>query len=174
MMNGHSYGTTQRVGAFRQQQQQQQQLAKIGEDKLEEIKEAFSLFDTNKDGYIDYFELKVAMRALGFDQKKDEVLRVLQQNGTDDGAKIGLDGFIRVMSGMIAARDPVEEYKKAFKLIDEGGSGVITAQSLRRIARELGENIAEDEIQAMIDEFDLDSDGAINEDEFIKIMMNGH
>ncbi|KAJ2426949.1 Calcium-binding component of the spindle pole body (SPB) half-bridge [Coemansia sp. RSA 2524] len=78
------------------------------------------------------------------------------------------------MSEMIAARDPADEYKKAFKLIDENNSGIITVASLRRIARELGENIAEDELQAMIDEFDLDNDGGINEAEFIKIMMSGH
>ncbi|KAJ1836615.1 Calcium-binding component of the spindle pole body (SPB) half-bridge [Coemansia sp. RSA 2711] len=166
-MNGHMHTAQQRPAISRQP-------PKISEDKLDEIREAFSLFDTNKDGYVDYFELKVAMRALGFDQKKDEVLRVLQQYGSIDGSKISLDGFTKIMSEMIAARDPVEEYKKAFKLIDENNTGLITVSSLRRIARELGENIAEDEIQAMIDEFDLDNDGGINEAEFIKIMMNGH
>ena len=34
------------------------------------IKEAFELFDTDKTGTIDYHELKVCMRALGFDVKK--------------------------------------------------------------------------------------------------------
>ncbi|KAJ2158446.1 Calcium-binding component of the spindle pole body (SPB) half-bridge [Coemansia sp. RSA 552] len=171
-LNGHHYtaGTSSRPLPSRQLHQQ----ARISEEKLEEVKEAFSLFDTNKDGFIDYFELKVAMRALGFDQKKDEVLRVLQRAGTGDKSKISMDGFISVMSEMIAARDPKDEYKKAFKLIDEGGEGVITAANLRRIARELGENIGEEEIQAMIEEFDLDNDGGINEDEFLKIMMNGH
>ncbi|KAJ1958420.1 Calcium-binding component of the spindle pole body (SPB) half-bridge [Dipsacomyces acuminosporus] len=149
-------------------------MVKINDDQLEEIREAFSLFDTNKDGYIDYFELKVAMRALGFDQKKGDVLKVLQRYGTDDGSKISMDSFIQVMSDMISKRDPIEEYKKAFKLIDETGTGKITTTNLRRIARELGENITDEEIQAMIDEFDLDNDGGINEDEFIKIMVNGH
>ncbi|KAJ2834078.1 Calcium-binding component of the spindle pole body (SPB) half-bridge [Coemansia furcata] len=147
---------------------------KISDDILEEIQEAFTLFDTNKDGYIDYFELKVAMRALGFDLKKDEVLKILSRHGTDDGSKISTDGFVNVMSDMISKRDPLEEYKKAFKLIDENGTGGITVANLRRIARELGENIADDEIQAMIEEFDLDNDGSINEEEFIRIMVNGH
>jgi Ca2+-binding EF-hand superfamily protein len=30
---------------------------------------------------------------------------------------------------------------------------------LRRVARELGENLSDDELQAMIDEFDKDQDG---------------
>ncbi|KAJ2654006.1 Calcium-binding component of the spindle pole body (SPB) half-bridge, partial [Coemansia sp. RSA 1285] len=81
---------------------------KISEDRLNEIKEAFDLFDTNKDGFIDYFELKVAMRALGFDQKKDELFRVLETYGTSDNSRISMEGFTRVMSEMISARDPVD------------------------------------------------------------------
>jgi Ca2+-binding EF-hand superfamily protein len=34
-------------------------------------REAFDLFDTDKSGSIDYHELKVAIRALGFDVKKE-------------------------------------------------------------------------------------------------------
>ncbi|KAJ2373438.1 Calcium-binding component of the spindle pole body (SPB) half-bridge [Coemansia sp. RSA 2607] len=148
--------------------------AKLSDEKLEEVKEAFSLFDTTKDGYLDYFELKVAMRALGFDLKKDEVLKLLQRQDADDHSKISQDGFIKVASEMIANRNPVDEYKKAFKLIDDSGTGFITANSLRRIARELGENISEEEINAMIEEFDIRGDGNISEEEFIKIMMSGH
>ena len=52
----------------------------LTEDQKQEIKEAFELFDTDKDGKIDYHELKVAMRALGFDLKKAEVLKLLRDN----------------------------------------------------------------------------------------------
>ncbi|KAJ1899061.1 Calcium-binding component of the spindle pole body (SPB) half-bridge [Kickxella alabastrina] len=133
---------------------------KITEERIQEIKEAFSLFDTNKDNHLDYYELKVAMRALGFDISKEEVLKIMKRFGTSDGAKISQDAFVKLMSEKIATRDPVDEYKKAFKLIDDSNSGIINATNLRRVARELGENIDDDELQAMIDEFDMDNDGA--------------
>ncbi|KAJ1944829.1 Calcium-binding component of the spindle pole body (SPB) half-bridge [Linderina macrospora] len=151
-----------------------QAVTNISDDQLAEIHEAFSLFDTNKDGLIDFFELKVAMRALGFNQKKQDVMKILQEYGTDDtSGHINEDNFTHVMSKMIARRDPIDEYRKAFKLIDENNQGKITVSNLKRIARELGETISEDEIQAMVEEFDLDDDGGINEEEFIKIMMSG-
>ena len=59
-------------------------------------------------------------------------------------------------------RDPTDEILKAFKLFDEEGSGKITLRNLRKIARELGENLSDDELQAMIDEFDKDQDGCSN------------
>jgi centrin-3 len=55
----------------------------LSEDQRAEIKEAFELFDSDKDGAIDYHELKVAMRALGFELKKAEVLDVLRRHGKD-------------------------------------------------------------------------------------------
>lgn len=52
----------------------------LSEEQKQEIKEAFELFDTDKDGAVDYHELKVAMRALGFDLKKPEVLKILRDH----------------------------------------------------------------------------------------------
>ncbi|KAF4713679.1 Centrin-3, partial [Perkinsus olseni] len=50
----------------------------ISEEQKQEIKEAFDLFDTSRSGSIDYHELKVCMRALGFDVKKAEVLELMR------------------------------------------------------------------------------------------------
>ena len=37
--------------------------------------------------------------------------------------------------------------------------GKISLRNLRRVARELEENMSEEELRAMIDEFDTDNDG---------------
>jgi centrin-3 len=59
----------------------QNQLGELSEEQREEIGEAFALFDLDKDGHIDYHELKVAMKALGFDLPKHEIHAILQANG---------------------------------------------------------------------------------------------
>ena len=69
-----------------------------------------------------------------------------------------------------AERDPLEEIRKAFRLFDDDETGRISIKNLRRVAKELGETMTDDELQEMIDEADRDGDGEISEEDFIRIM----
>ena len=137
------------------------------------------------------------MKALGFDLPKSEILAILQTHGVPasvtpsssssapatSGPKsqshqtrptrllLSLASFQAIMSQRILARDPRDEILRAFELFDEGGKGKVTLQDLRRVARELGEGLEEEELVAMIEEFDLDGDGAISREEFVDICL---
>lgn len=141
----------------------------LSDDQKQEIREAFTLFDAEGTGKIDYHELKVAMRSLGFHVKKEEVRRLMAEHDAGD-ERIDFDAFATIMGDKYAARDPEEELRKAFRLFDEDGTGKISLKNMRRVAKELGESLTDDELAAMIDEFDKDGDGMINEDEFMAIM----
>eukprot|EP00043_Microstomoeca_roanoka_P027311 m.14123 g.14123 ORF g.14123 m.14123 type:complete len:169 (+) comp7514_c0_seq1:202-708(+) len=142
----------------------------LTEDERHEMKEAFDLFDTDKDGCLDYHELKVAMRALGFDVKKTEVQKIMREYDRDGTGLISERDFNAVVGDRILDRNPIEEVMKAFKLFDEDQTGKISVGNLRRVARELGEDIPDEELKAMVEEFDQDGDGEINEEEFLAIM----
>lgn len=141
----------------------------LSDEQRQEVKEAFSLFDANNDGYLDYHELKVAMRALGFDAQKSEVLQIIKENDRANRRLISFDDFSSVMTRKIISRDPLDEIKRAFALFDTGRTGKIGFADLKRVAAELGEPLDDNELRAMIDEFDLDQDGQISEQEFIAI-----
>uniref|UniRef100_A0ABK0L428 Centrin 3 n=1 Tax=Rattus norvegicus TaxID=10116 RepID=A0ABK0L428_RAT len=68
----------------------------LSEEQKQEIKDAFELFDTDKDQAIDYHELKVAMRALGFDVKKADVLKILKDYDREATGKITFEDFNEV------------------------------------------------------------------------------
>jgi Ca2+-binding EF-hand superfamily protein len=69
------------------------------------------------------------------------------------------------------SRDPREEILRAFDLFDADGKGRIELADLRRVARELGEGLQEEELQAMIEEFDIRGEGGIGREEFVGICM---
>lgn len=84
----------------------------------------------------------------------------------------------------------MEDLRRAFQLFDDDHTGKISLRNLRRVAKEIGDRSLEDDelcvleshakpnvannvhSQAMIDEFDLDGDGEINEQEFYAIMAD--
>ncbi|KAI9770450.1 MAG: Calcium-binding component of the spindle pole body (SPB) half-bridge [Geoglossum simile] len=163
----------------------QNEFSELTAEQQDEINQAFDLFDLDKDQHIDYHELKVAMKALGFELPKPEIISILTHHGVAPQSapphhqpfpvarlQITQDAFQAVMAKRIRARDPREEVLRAFSLFDEGDKGRIVLGDLKRVAKELGEDLEEGELAAMIDEFDLDGDGGINREEFLAICLS--
>ena len=87
----------------------------LTEEQRQEIKEAFDLFDTDGSGSIDAKELKVAMRALGFEPSKDEVKRMMAEADREGTGKIEYKDFLDLMqTKMVPLWDPKE--KNEFKI----------------------------------------------------------
>lgn len=135
-----------------------------------DIKEAFDLFDTEGVGKIDTKELKVAMRALGFEPKKEEIKKMIADIDPEGTGKLSYDDFLCLMSAKMAEKDSKEEILKAFRLFDDDETGRISFKNLKRVAKELGENLTDEELHEMIEEADQDGDGEINQEEFLRIM----
>merc|ERR1712232_1068931 len=75
-----------------------------------------------------------------------------------------------MMTAKMGEKDSREDIEKVFKLFDDDSTTKITFKNLARVAEELGETIDDEELQDMINQADRDGDGAINADEFYRIM----
>lgn len=56
----------------------------LSDEQRQEMKEAFDLFDTEKTGRIDYHQLKVSMKAMGFEVRKADVLKLMKEYDRSD------------------------------------------------------------------------------------------
>ncbi|KNC50264.1 caltractin [Thecamonas trahens ATCC 50062] len=142
----------------------------LTEEQRQEIREAFDLFDTDSSGTIDARELKVAMRALGFEPSRDELKKMIADVDRDGSGTIEYSEFEQMMVSKMSERDGKEEILKAFRLFDDDDTGKISFKNLKRVAKELGENLTDEELQEMIDEADRDGDGEVSQDDFMRIM----
>ena len=70
----------------------------------------------------------------------------MREYDRDGVGQIEYPDFLEIMTHKISERDPIEEILKAFKLFDEDNSGKISLRNLRRVSRELGENLSDDEL----------------------------
>ena len=134
----------------------------ITEEQKQEIKEAFDLFDTDGSGNIDQKELKVAMRALGFEPKREEIKKMIADVDKDNSGVIDFPEFLTMMARKMKDTDSEEEIREAFRVFDKDGNGFISAAELRHVMTNLGEKLTDEEVDEMIREADIDGDGQVN------------
>jgi len=57
------------------------------------------------------------------------------------------------VSERILARDPMDEIRRAFHLFDDDNTGKISIRNLRRVAKEIGDRLEDDELCVMTPTF---------------------
>ena len=142
----------------------------LTEDEIEEIKEAFDLFDTDGSGSIDPKELRAAMQSLGFEAKNQTIYQMITDLDKNKSGNIDFEEFLDMMTARMSDKDTREDIEKVFRLFDDDCTGTITIRNLRRVARELGETMSDEELQEMIDRADSNGDAAVTMDDFFNIM----
>ncbi|KAJ7604652.1 calmodulin [Roridomyces roridus] len=137
-----------------------------------EFKEAFSLFDKDGDGTITTKELGTVMRSLGQNPTEAELQDMINEVDADGNGTIDFPEFLTMMARKMRDTDSEEEIKEAFKVFDKDGNGYISAAELRHVMTNLGEKLSDNEVDEMIREADVDGDGQINYEEFVKMMLS--
>ena len=143
----------------------------LTEDEVLEIKEAFDLFDTDHSGTIDTDELKQALGNLGIDAKNQTLQNMMNDIDKNQSGTIDFDEFIEMMTAKMSDKDTREDLEKVFELfIGDDTADKIELKHLKRVAKELGENMSDDELNEMIVRADTDRDGKVSFEEFYAIM----
>lgn len=142
----------------------------LTQDEIEELRQAFDLFDTDGSGTIDPKELRAAMQSLGFDTKNQTIYQMIQDIDKNCNGEVDFDEFLELMTSRLAGSDTKDDIQKIFELFDDDKTGYISLQNLKRVAHELGENMDDAELLEMIERADLDHDGQISPEEFFTIM----
>ena len=144
----------------------------LTEEQIAEFKEAFQIFDKDGDGSITTKELGTVMRSLGQNPSDEEVRQMIEEVDENKSETIDFKEFLGLMARKMKETDAEDELLEAFKVFDRDGNGKISAHELRCVMLSSGEDLTEQDIQEMVMEADIDGDGFIDYQEFVKIMMN--
>jgi calmodulin len=122
------------------------------------------------DGNTTTKELGIGMRFLGQDPTEAEVQDMINEVDADGNGIIDYSESLTLMERKMKNTDSEKEILEAFKVFDKDGNAFISAADITN----LGEYLADEEVDEMIRETDIadiDGDGQINYEEFVKMMM---
>eukprot|EP00611_Tribonema_gayanum_P009293 TRINITY_DN19079_c0_g1_i2.p1 TRINITY_DN19079_c0_g1~~TRINITY_DN19079_c0_g1_i2.p1 ORF type:complete len:140 (+),score=28.17 TRINITY_DN19079_c0_g1_i2:152-571(+) len=88
----------------------------LSEEEIEEIREAFNLFDTDGSGSIDPKELKAAMQSLGFEAKNQTIYQMIADIDKDSSGAIDFEEFLDMMTAKMSDKDTREDIQKVSRL----------------------------------------------------------
>ncbi|XP_012862577.1 calmodulin-alpha-like [Echinops telfairi] len=143
----------------------------LTEEQIAEFREAFSLIDKDGDGSITRKEFGTVLRSLGHNPTEAELQDMANEVDAEGQGTIDFPGFLTVMARKMKDTDSEEEIRRAFRIFDKDGRGLISVAELRHVMTNLGEKLTDEEINEMITEADIDGNGEVNYEEFVRRMI---
>ena len=169
--------TTTKQGGSKPSSQSQSKKVEVQKDVVNsdggDIKEAFELFDSNGDGKINVREIRGAMQSIGYDEKNPTVYEVITELDNPRSKNSGgatFNDFCQTVNYRVPEKETTEDLRKVFNLfLDDPNSDTTSLESIKRVADELGENIEEIELNAMLNKASK-SGARLTFDDFVAIM----
>ncbi len=131
-------------------------------EDLEELFEAFTLFDKDYNGAISSKELGIVMQSISLNPTENELNDMINEAETTEENSIDFPEFLAFLSRKsILDKENRSELKQAFKVFCNEDD-MIDSQSMKKVLTELGEIVNFKDIDELIRKADVDGDGKIS------------
>ena len=121
----------------------------ITDEQRKDLQDIFDQFDKDKDGKISGKELANAMESMGQNPTDEEINEMMREVDLNQDGKIDFDEFMILMTKSSPDTQTEEEVINAFRVY----------------------KMTEEEADEMVKQADIDKDGMINYEEFVRMMM---
>ncbi|KAJ8044770.1 Calmodulin [Holothuria leucospilota] len=161
------------VGVSPEGSKPQSLIEELNKEQILEFREAFETFDRDHDGVISVKELKRILKMIGLDLPDEDVQDMFDEADQDGNGTLDFVEFMAMVTKKMTDTDVREDIKEAFKVFDKKGVGFLTTLELREIMMTHGDySMSLDEVDEMISHADMDGDGSINYEEFVKVLTS--
>ena len=116
----------------------------LGQEQIDELREAFDLFDKDGSKSISKDELRHVFKAMGQDYSDEELTRMVKGADRDGNAEISFFEFCVLMAGNIKQPEKKDEYAEAFKVFDRLANGTVDTVELVQAMTNVGSQRVEE------------------------------
>jgi len=143
----------------------------MNDPKTKELREAFNMFDRDKDGFVDYVELGYILKSQGFNFTNQELIEMIADVSETEENKINFEEFLILMHSRLKKLDIENELNEAFNAHDKNGTGILSVREFKKIISSLGDKVSEDEIDDIIQKVDPKNRGYMNYKDLTKLIV---
>ncbi|KAL2298360.1 hypothetical protein Nmel_015354 [Mimus melanotis] len=137
--------------------------------QIQEFKEAFTIMDQNRDGFIDKADLRDTFAALGrLNVKNEEIDEMIKEAP----GPINFTVFLTMFGEKLKGADPEETILNAFKVFDPEGKGLKSAY-IKEMLMTQGERFSQEEIDQMFAAFPPDMSGNLDYKNLVHVITHG-
>ena len=136
---------------------------------MSSMKEAFTLFDTDRDGWIAPLELGILMRSLGGNLTQAQLKSIIAKENLTVPFDFPL--FLDLMAKHMKAEPFDRQLRDAFKVLNKDSMGYVSVSELRHILTIIGEKLEPSKFDEWIWEVEVGLDGRIRYKVFIARMV---
>ncbi|XP_047532944.1 calcium-binding protein E63-1 isoform X1 [Vanessa atalanta] len=151
---------------------------------LNNLRTAFGLLDRDSDGHVTPAELQFMLRNLGIEVSDDLIADLIKDASKTGNGLIDENEFMQWVTKIQALQgldvtttggDSEEEITRdllaAFKVFDRDDNGYITRDELRSALEIIGEPVTDAQLNQVLALGDIDHDGRIDYEEFVKMLL---
>lgn len=146
---------------------------KLDTVEIKELKDIFELFDEDGSGTIDPSEVTQILSHLGLDKRNPIVFQMIEDMKARTKA-ITFDDFLNIVVTRLGDTRSREGLAKLFTVYDTDGTGTIDFEKFKQVAREIGENLNDDQILEMMHHVHVlnktESNESFDFEEFYKVV----
>jgi len=111
--------------------------------QIQEFKEAFTLLDANRDGFIDVSDLQAMYMNLGIEPKKTDLEAMIKECP----GQLNFTAFLTLFGEKMHGTDPETTIRSGFELFDAEGKGTLPEEYIKDLLTNMGDNFTKDEIK---------------------------
>lgn len=133
------------------------------------LKDAFDIFDNENKGAITLDVVKIILELFtGEEVNDDDLDDIMDEYDEDESGEIEFSEFIELAEHFVEPEENITEVKKelrdVFVLYDKEKRGFIPVSDFKGILKQIDPEVAESDLDKIVDEIDADSSGTIEFD----------
>jgi len=140
------------------------------QNRIQEFKEAFTIMDANRDGFIDKLDLKDTYASLGV---RNISMEELESMVNEAPSKINFTVFLNMLADKLYGTDPEETIVQAFQLLDPEGKGKIHKDYLSQLLTSQADKFAKEEMDQVFEIAPVDAAGMVDYKELCYVITHG-